>query len=97
LVWVKSPVGVTLETTRLAVPQLVTTAGRLPEVEPTGTFPKLILVMLRQTAGAVVTPVPVKVEVIGVTLELLAMLKVAGRAPEVVGLKETGIRQFCPP
>jgi len=55
-----------------------------------------MLVVFKQTAGAVTTPVPVKLAVIGVTLELLAMLKVAGRAPEVVGLKETGIRQLCP-
>ena len=91
----KLPVGVMAEMTRFAVPQLVTTTGCDPDVAPTGIFPKLMLAVLKQTAGAVTTPVPVNVAA-AVTLELLMMLNVAPRAPEVVGLKETGIKQFCP-
>lgn len=57
----KFPVGVTPETTRFAVPQLVTTTGRLPELVPTAWLPKLMLGTLRHTAGEVATPVPVTV------------------------------------
>jgi hypothetical protein len=86
LVSVKSPVGVTPDTTRLAVPQFVTVIGTGLDVEPTGRFPKLTLVVLRQTAGAVTTPVPVTVAVTGFVAEEFVILRSADRAPLVVGL-----------
>ncbi len=96
-VWEKFPVGVTTTLVNAAVPQLVATIGIAFEVELTGALPKLTFVTLRHTAGATDVPVPVKVDVIGVTEELFARLRLAGpRAPTPAGLKDTGIRQACP-
>lgn len=92
----KSPVGVTPETVRFAVPVFVTTIGRLPEFVPTGWFPKLTLVTLRLIAGAVAMPVPESVVLCGLPEALSVTTIEAGREPEVVGLNSTGIRQLCP-
>jgi len=88
---------VALLITRLAVPVLVTVIGRVPEVVPTGWLPKLMLVVLRLTAGAVTTPVPVTAAVCGLPVAESDTETVADRAPEVVGLKVTPMLHDCPP
>jgi len=94
---VKLADAVALLITRLAVPVLVTVIGCVPEVVPTGWLPKLMLVVLRLTAGAVTTPVPVTAAVCGLPVAESDTKSVADLAPEVVGLKVTPMLQLCPP
>src|SRR5271165_3963941 len=53
---------------------------------PIGVSGKVNFVSLKTSAGVAASPVPVKLTVKGVVLKLLAMDKVAARAPAVVGV-----------
>lgn len=75
------------ETTRVAVPVLVTVTGS-GVVVPVFRVPKASVVGLTDAAGAA-TPVPVRATVVGEAAALCAMSSVAACAVAVVGAKAT--------
>jgi hypothetical protein len=76
-----------------ALPELVSVTVCEELVEPTFSFPKLMLVGLSVTAGTV--PVPFKLTVCGLPVALSEILTEAVRLPPAVGLKVTSIVQLA--
>jgi len=82
---VLAPVIVKFEITRVPVPELVTVIGIALLEVATSWLPKLTLVGLRMTDGAV--PVPVKATACGLPLTLSLIIREAERLPVAVGVK----------
>ena len=98
LAWAKSPafvpVTARLVMLKLAFPVLFRVTVCAVLVVPTDWLPKVRLVAVRLTTGAV--PVPVRLTVCGLPLALSVMLTEAVRVPGAVGVNLTLIVQLPP-
>lgn len=99
-VWVKSPllvpVMVTLLTSRVALPELVSVTVIAALVVPTNWLGKVRLVGESVTLGPGAKPVPVRLMLCGLPLPLSVSVTAPVRVPVVVGVNVTEMVQVCP-
>jgi hypothetical protein len=88
-----APVRLTALMVKAAVPVLVTVMTWAVLATPTAWVPKAMLVVLSDSAGAPLTPVPVSGTAVGLLLALLTMLTLADLAPAPAGPNVTEIVQ----
>jgi hypothetical protein len=88
-----APVRLTVLMLKAAVPVLVTVITWAVLATPTAWLPNAMLVVLSDSAGAPLLPVPVSVTAAGLPAALLAMLTLADLAPADGGVKVTEIVQ----
>jgi hypothetical protein len=100
VVWEKSPAFVPVIPMLLIVsaapPVLVRVTFCAALVVPVFWFPKAMLGALRLTAGAGATPVPLRATLCGLSPALSVTVRLADRAPEFAGAKETLTVQELP-
>src|SRR5271154_3573504 len=88
-----APIRLTVLMLKAAVPVLVTVMTWAVLATPTAWVPKAMLVVLSDSAGAPLTPVPVSGTAVGLLLALLTMLTLADLAPAPAGPNVTEIVQ----